>query len=70
GGGVGSAGADYGGGVRGVRGEGVQGGDDQEHRGDWGVAVSGFDLLVLPRQGGPLQGSPEFASADPASGGR
>src|SRR4028119_1227049 len=68
-GGVGSAGADPGGGVRGVRGEGVQGGDYQEHRAGGWVAITGPYLLVLPRQRGSLSGGSGFADTGRTGGG-
>src|SRR5215218_4556463 len=46
--GVGPAGADSGGGFRGVLCEGLQGGDDQEHCAGGEFAVSCAHLLVLP----------------------
>src|SRR4028119_2167480 len=67
-GGVGSAGPDPGRGVRGVRGEGVQGGDHQEHRAGGRVAVASPYLLVLPQQRGPIPRGSGFADTDRAGG--
>jgi hypothetical protein len=66
--GAGPATGNPGGRLRGVRGEGFPGRDDQEYRRGGGGAVARPALLVFPEQGGAIPGDLAGARADPPGG--